>query len=194
MKHGIGPNIVIQTAHTLVDRLGSAKAEELILRATPYSLHALPTQMLDEQIATTLVRCLAEDEGERFMRSVMEEAGLRTGEYLLTHRVPRAAQWLLPRLPTRLAMRALLRAISRHSWTFAGSAQVSVSLGDPAVISVQHCPLCAARRSTEPNCGFYVGTFRRLMQVLVRPDAWAEEVACEARGDSACRFLLGSRA
>ncbi len=194
MKHGIGPNIVIQTAHTLVDRLGNAEAERLLARATPFSLQSLPTQMLDEQVATTLVRRLAEDEGERFMRGVMDEAGSRTGEYLLQHRIPGAAQWLLPKLPPRLAMRALLRAIARHSWTFAGSAQLSVSVGDPAVISVRHCPLCSARRSTEPICDFYTGTFRRLLQALVHPSAWVEEIGCEARGDGACRFRLGSRA
>lgn len=194
MKHRIGPNVIIQTAHTLVERLGDRHAAQCISAATPFTLDALPVQMVDERCANALIRHLAAERGSAFMRSVMDEAGRRTGDYLLHHRIPAPARWLLPQLPRRLAMRALLSSVARHSWTFAGSAQVNVTHGDPAVVTIRHCPLCATQRSREPLCDFYTGTFRRLLRELVHPHAWAEEVACEARGDSACRFLLGSGA
>lgn len=194
MTHRIGPNIIIQTAHTLADRLGTDVAERVLTASTPFSLSGLPTEMVDERSANALIRHLADERGPRFMRSVMEEAGRRTGDYLLQHRIPTPARWILPHLPRRLAMRTLLRAVAKHSWTFAGSARVHVTFGDPAVITIRHCPLCATQRATEPVCDFYTGTFRRLLRHLVHPRAWAEEVDCEARGDSACRFLLGSGA
>ena len=192
--HRIGPNVIIQTAHTLADRLGIEMAEQFITAATPFSIGDLPTEMVDERTANALMRHLSDARGPVFMRSVMEEAGRRTGDYLLQNRIPAPARWILPHLPRTLAMRALLNAVSRHTWTFAGSAQVKFTLGDPAVITIRHCPLCVSQRSTEPMCDFYTGTFSRLLRALVHPQAWAEEVACEARGDTACRFLLGSGA
>jgi divinyl protochlorophyllide a 8-vinyl-reductase len=122
----------------------------------------------------------------------MEEAGQRTGGYLLEHRIPAPARWILPHLPRGLAMRALMSAVSRHTWTFAGSADVEFTLGNPTVITIRHCPLCHGQHSTVPMCDFYTGTFTRLLRELVHPDAWAQEISCEARGDAACRFLLGS--
>lgn len=190
--HRIGPNVIIQTARTLEQRLGEAQADRFITDVTPFSLGALPTEMVDERVANALIRHLANERGSGFMRSVMDEAGRRTGEYLLHHRIPAPARWLLPHLPRPLAMRALLSAVSRHTWTFAGSAHVSFTHGDPALITIRHCPLCAWQRSSEPVCDFYTGTFRRLLRELVHPHAWAEEVSCEARGDGACRFLLSS--
>jgi len=190
--HRIGPNVIIQTAHTLADRLGTEMAERFITAATPFSLDGLPTEMVDERTANALIRHLSSERGPQFMRSVMAEAGRRTGDYLLQHRIPAPARWILPHLPRTLAMRALLSAVARHTWTFAGSAQVKFTLGDPAVITIHRCPLCVDQKSTEPVCDFYTGTFTRLLRELVHPKAWAEEVACEARGDTSCRFLLGS--
>lgn len=188
--HRIGPNVIIQTAHTLADRLGNEMAERFITAATPFSLAQLPTEMVDERTANALIRHLSDERGAGFMRSVMNEAGRRTGDYLLRNRIPAPARWILPHLPRSLAMRALLSAVSRHTWTFAGSAQVKFTVGDPAVITIRHCPLCADQRSAEPVCDFYTGTFTRLLRELVHPSASAEEVSCEARGDTACRFLL----
>ena len=188
----IGPNILIQTAYALRDRLGADAASRLLLRSTAHPLDALPQEMVDERLPNALLGDLAREFGLPFTRGVMREAGRRTGDYLLAHRIPRVARVTLPRLPPRLALRLLLAAIGRHSWTFAGSARVHVTAGDPSVISLERCPLCAGRRSAEVMCDFYAGTFGRLAQALLGPNGWAEEVACEARGDDACRFLMGS--
>jgi len=188
----IGPNILIQTAHALSDRLGRDVAARLVSRSTAHDLERLPQEMVEETQANALVRAVHEAYGLHFARSVMHESGRRTGDYLLAHRIPKPAQWLLPLLPNDMALRVLLTAIGKHTWTFAGSAHVHITPGDPAVITLQHCPLCAGLRTTEPMCDFYAGTFGRLAQALLGPKGWAEEVSCEARGDSACRFLMGS--
>lgn len=188
----IGPNVLIQTAHALSDRLGDDVAERLLFQSTAHGLADLPQQMVEESKANALVRAVHDAYGLPFARSVMRESGRRTGDYLLANRIPKPAQWLLPLLPNEMALRVLLTAIGKHTWTFAGSAHVHITAGDPAAITIQHCPLCAGQQSTEPMCDFYAGTFGRLAQALLGPKGWAEEVACEARGDSACRFLMGS--
>lgn len=188
----IGPNVLIQTAHALSDRLGEDIAERLLSQSTAHGLADLPQEMVEESKANALVRAVHEAYGLTFARSVMRESGRRTGDYLLANRIPKPAQWLLPLLPNAMALRVLLTAIGKHTWTFAGSAHVHITRGDPAVITIQHCPLCAGQKSPEPICDFYAGTFGRLAQALLGPKGWAEEVACEARGDSACRFLMGS--
>lgn len=188
----IGPNVIIQTARALSTRVGDDVADRLLVRSTAYTLADLPQEMVDESTANALVRAVHDAYGLAFARDVMQESGRRTGDYLLAHRIPKPAQWLLPLLPSALALRVLLAAIGRHTWTFAGSAHVHITSGDPAVITIHRCPLCAGQRSSEPLCDFYAGTFGRLAQALLGPDGWAEEVACEARGDAACRFLMGS--
>lgn len=188
----IGPNVIIQTAYALRDRLGDDVAARLLLQSTTHGLADLPQEMVEESKANALVRAVHDAYGTAFARSLMRESGRRTGDYLLAHRIPKPAQWLLPLLPNEMALRVLLGAIGKHTWTFAGSAYVHITPGDPAVITLQHCPLCAGQRAADPICDFYAGTFARLAQALLGPKGWAEEVACEARGDSACRFLMGS--
>lgn len=189
----IGPNVLIQTANALTQHLGREVANRALQDSTHHSIDTLPQDMVDEASANALMRHLVEQFGLPFARNIMRDAGSRTGDYLLANRIPGFARLMLPALPGRAALRILLSAISKHTWTFAGSAHVRITPGDPAMISLTHCPLCAGISAPVPTCDFYAGTFGRLVQVLLGPEAWAEEVACEARGDSACRFLIGTR-
>jgi divinyl protochlorophyllide a 8-vinyl-reductase len=189
----IGPNVLIQTAHTLVQRLGRERAGRILMESTQHTLDTLPSGMVDEARANALMRRLVEEQGTAFTRSVMYEAGTRTGDYLLAHRIPRLARILLPLLPASVALRVLLKAIGRHTWTFAGSARVRITAGNPALVSLSGCPLCAGILSDVHLCDFYTGTFARLARVLLGPSSYAEEVACESTGRSACRFLIGTR-
>jgi divinyl protochlorophyllide a 8-vinyl-reductase len=52
---------------------------------------------------------------------IAEEAGARTADYIIAHRIPRAAVWLLRRLPAPLAAPLLMAAIRKHAWTFVGA-------------------------------------------------------------------------
>lgn len=189
----IGPNVLIQTARALEQRLGRERAGRILVDSTQHTLDTLPSGMVDEARANALMRRVVEEHGTAFTRSVMREAGTRTGDYLLANRIPRIARILLPMLPASVGLRLLLQAIGRHTWTFAGSAHVRIAAGNPAVVSISRCPLCAGILSDVHLCDFYTGTFARLAQVLLGPSAYAEEVACESTGDSACRFLIGTR-
>lgn len=188
----IGPNVLIQTAAALERRLGRDAANRALWASARLTVDTLPTEMVRETDANALMRYLMAEFGQSIARNILREAGECTGDYLLAHRIPGIARMTLPLLPGPAALRVLLGAIGRHTWTFAGSARVRLTPGDPAMISLTHCPLCAGVQSEVPTCDFYLGTFARLARALLGRQAWAEEVACEARGDSACRFLIGT--
>jgi divinyl protochlorophyllide a 8-vinyl-reductase len=146
--------------------------------------------MVDEAEVSRLHRVLRSELGERAAFAVARDAGLRTGDYLLGHRIPRPVQRLLKALPPALASRVLLSAIRKHAWTFAGSGTFSAQAGQPVVLTIRNNPMCAGQRSDVPICDFYAATFERLFRVLVDPRTSVKEVTCEARGDDACRFEL----
>lgn len=189
----IGPNVLIHAAHALAHRIGHDTANRVLQTSTHHTFETLPSELVDEATANALVRHLVDTYGLPFTRGVMRDAGERTGEDLLLHRIPWLARVTLPALPSPVALRLLLAGIGRHTWTFAGSARVEICLGSPSVIALAHCAMCAGIRSREPICDFYVGTFQRVMQGLLGPHGFAEEITCEACGDSACRFAVGTR-
>jgi divinyl protochlorophyllide a 8-vinyl-reductase len=147
--------------------------------------------MVDEAEVTRLHRALRGTLGETVAGRVSFEAGMRTGDYLLAHRIPRAVQALLRVLPAALASRILLSAIGRHAWTFAGSGRFTARSGrDGARLAIAGCPLCRGTQGKAPACAFYAGTFQRLFDALVRRGSTAVETDCEARGDAACVFRV----
>jgi len=141
-----------------------------------------------------LHRALRQQPGHGLAAEVARQAGLRTADYLLAHRIPRPVQWLLKRLPAPLAARVLRQAVGHHAWTFAGSGHFTARAGRPCVLTITGNPLCRGadlqNPSPLPACDFYAATFERLFQVLVHPTVQAVETACEARGDPACVFEL----
>jgi len=125
--------------------------------------------------------------------AISRQAGQATGDYLLAHRIPRAARHLLRALPAPIASRILLAAIGRHAWTFAGSGRFHARGGRPVVITIADCPICRDARADAPQCGYYAATFARLYQELVHPRATVRQTACMACGASACRFEIDWR-
>jgi divinyl protochlorophyllide a 8-vinyl-reductase len=187
----IGPNAITRVAEVLRERLGDAAAQRLFGRAglRPY-LAQPPEAMVDEAEVTRLHQVLRESLGPTQARQVAREAGTRTARYLLAHRIPRPAQAVLKRLPAALAAPALLSAIGRHSWTFAGSGSFRSQAGHPVVLSITHNPMCRGATLPEPGCDFYAATFEHLFRVLVHPSSTVVETHCEACGDPMCRFEL----
>jgi divinyl protochlorophyllide a 8-vinyl-reductase len=185
----IGPNAITRVAEVLLPRVGSETTTTIFGRAglLPY-LDRPPEQMVDETEVTRLHRVLREALGPAVAREVSHAAGTRTGDYLLAHRIPRAVQALLKRLPAPLAARVLLAAIRRHAWTFAGSGEFSARAGRPVVLTIRGNPLCRGATLAEPGCDFYAATFERLFRELVHADARVVETACEACGAAECRF------
>jgi divinyl protochlorophyllide a 8-vinyl-reductase len=187
----IGPNAITRVAEVLPGFVGTQETRAVFERAglAGYLL-APPEQMVDEAEVTGLHLALREALGGKLAGEVARSAGQRTADYLLAHRIPKPAQWLLKRLPAPWAARLLLSAIRRHAWTFAGSGVFLARAGRPVVLTIRGNPLCKGLHSDTPACDFYAATFERLFRTLVHRDARAVEVACEARGDAECRFEL----
>jgi divinyl protochlorophyllide a 8-vinyl-reductase len=189
--HRIGPNAIVRVVEAL-SVLEDDAASDTILAGPPfdgYRRHG-PDAMVPEAHVTALQAALYEHLPAARARAVNLEAGRLTGDYLLGHRIPRAAQALLKRLPKGYAGRLLLRAIGRHTWTFAGSGSVALEPGPPVTITIRQCPLCRQLTRAEPVCDFYAATFERLYRTLVAPNAQARERACQAQGHEACVFEI----
>jgi divinyl protochlorophyllide a 8-vinyl-reductase len=115
---------------------------------------------------------------------VAREAGRRTADYVIAHRIPRLAQLLLSVAPRRLAARLLLQAIHRNAWTFAGSGHCAVTDCAPYLISITDNPLIM------PDCTWHVAVFERLFDRLVARGTQVRQTACSCYGDPACRFEI----
>lgn len=185
----IGPNAIIRVAEVLRERLGAdAMARLFGLAGLAAYVEHLPEAMVDEAEVTHLHAVLRASLGATAAAQVAREAGTRTGNYLLAHRIPKPVQALLKLLPAPLAARVLLSAITRHAWTFAGSGEFSAVPGRPVVLTIRDNPMCRGLTSDVPACDFYAATFERLFRELVHPQAHVVETACEACGDEVCRF------
>jgi divinyl protochlorophyllide a 8-vinyl-reductase len=194
----IGPNAITRVAQALPPRVGSRAARDIFERAgLAHYLQQPPLAMVDEAEVRALHAELRASLGTAEAAAVARAAGLATGAYLLQHRIPRPAQWLLKGLPAGLAARALLAALRRNAWTFAGSGHFEAQCrraadrASPQVrLQLQANPLCQGQSSLVPVCDFYAATFEHLFRALVHPQAQVREVACEACGDAACVFEL----
>lgn len=187
----IGPNAIIQLVAAVRAALGGQAAADLLAAAGLSGYRtALPDSMVPEAEVIRLHRAAVARFGATGAASLAREAGRLTGDYLLAHRIPKAAQFVLKRLPAPLASRILLGAVAKHAWTFAGSGTFAVERAAPAVVTIADSPMCRGRRDGVPVCDFYTGTFERLYRVLVHPAALARETACTAAGDPICRFEI----
>jgi len=190
----IGPNAIIQMAAALEQSLGRASTEQMLRGVGLGSyIEALPQHMVDEREVIALHSAVREQLAAPQAHEVAWQAGLATGDYLLAHRIPRMAQRALRVLPASLASRVLLKAITQHAWTFAGSGHFEARHGRPVVVTIGDCAICRQARATEPTCDYYSATFTRLFAELVHPRAVAREVACIAAGAPACRFEISWR-
>ena len=186
----IGPNALTQLL-PLLERAGGAElTERLLARA---GVTALPdmTGLIDEAPVARLHQAMRA-EVPALAPSLAWEAGVRTADYILAHRIPRPAQAVLKRLPARAAGPVLSRAIAKNAWTFAGSGRFEVRRGWPAVFLIHDNPVVRGERSQTPLCHWHAGVFERLFRALVTDRARAREVACCACGAPACRFEVGS--
>lgn len=186
----IGPNSAIQLAAAL-EAMGEGRVARAAFAAAGRAvwLRHPPDTMIPEADAARLFaevwRRLAPDRAV----AVAEEAGRRTGAYILAHRIPRAAQAVLRRLPRPLAAFALRRAIRRAAWTFAGSGHCRLERGGRyGTIAIADNPLRL------PGAPWHRGVFTALFAALVDPRAVAV-ADCPAAGCAdcrrdACRFRL----
>lgn len=185
----IGPNAVTRLAEALEARHGAGAAGPVFGRAgLAHRLAVPPEQMVAEEEVIALHAALRASLPPAQAEAVAADAGRRTAEYLLAHRIPRPMRALLPRMPARLAAWVLLKAIGGHAWTFAGSGRFAMLPGFPVRFSIAGGPLARGVRSAVPVCAYYAATFEGLFRALVHPAVRVRETACEASGAPACIF------
>jgi divinyl protochlorophyllide a 8-vinyl-reductase len=182
----IGPNALTQLL-PLLERAGGAELRERLLARA--GVTALPDMggLIDEAPVARLHRAVREALPEA-APALAFEAGVRTADYILAHRIPGAVQAVLKPLPAGLAGPVLTRAIARNAWTFAGSGRFEVARSWPAVFLIHDNPVVRGERAEAPLCHWHAGVFERLFRVLVSDRARVREVACCACGAPACRF------
>ncbi len=185
----IGPNAITRMGEALRAAYGSSLEEAVFLSAglSGY-LHHPPEHMVPELDVRALHEALRSRLPLAQYRSVSWQAGLLTGDYLLAHRIPRLAQQALAILPRNLAGRALLAAISRHAWTFAGSGKFRATSQPSLRIELHDCPLCRGVTAREPVCDYFAGTFTRIWSTLVDPEVRILETRCGAVVPGPCVF------
>jgi divinyl protochlorophyllide a 8-vinyl-reductase len=181
----IGPNAILQLLPVL-ERAGGLGLRDRLLRAAGAEVPD-GSAMIAETHAAHLhreVRHLMPDRAQ----IVMTEAGIATADYILAHRVPAPAQWLLQALPAPLAAPLLAKAINRHAWTFAGSGAFRVL--SPTCFEITDNPLVRGEHATHPACHWHAAVFARLYQVLVNPGFRCVETDCCTVAGPVCRFEL----
>lgn len=190
----VGPNAILQTVAALRASYGDRLAEVALYHATGRTLETLPDRPIDEREAAALMSDVRARCGEG-ADDVLRDAGARTADYILAHRIPAAAQRLLHLLPAPLASWMLWRAASRHAWTFAGSGRFTYRVrwgarrGTRVELRVGDCPLCRNHRADDPQCVYYAAAFERLQRCVVGDAYRVRELECVASGGSACRFV-----
>ncbi len=179
----VGPNAVIQLAHALKDGPGPEAARDLFAAAGCQELLAHPpSEMVDERIPAQLFATLWQKLPKAMARRVAEDAGRRTGRYILKNRIPGLVQKLLRRLPPPIALRLLTVAIGRNAWTFAGSGPCRVQPRNPAIIEIVSNPV------RMPDCIWHQAVFAELFGELIAGDILVRHPQCCSSGSKVCRF------
>jgi divinyl protochlorophyllide a 8-vinyl-reductase len=185
--HGrIGPNALTQLLPLLEKAGGVELRETLLARAGVFEMPDM-TGLIDEEPVARLHRAMRAEMPE-LAPSLAWEAGVRTADYILAHRIPKPVQAVLKRLPAWAAGPVLSKAIAKNAWTFAGSGRFVVVRAWPAVFEIHDNPVVRGEHAEGPLCHWHAGVFERLYRVLVSDRARAREVACCACGAAACRF------
>jgi len=161
----IGPNAVLQTVAVMEERLGHAETAAILADA---QIARLPSgeHMIPEIEALRLHRWLAMHDPMGAL-VIAEEAGARTADYIIAHRIPRAAGWLLRHLPARAAAPLLMAAIRKHAWTFVGAGAFTPA--DAWHFAIDRAAANDPLPPPESLFCWYAAVFTRLYRVLVAP-------------------------
>jgi divinyl protochlorophyllide a 8-vinyl-reductase len=187
----IGPNALIQMVEALRIVWGPEETRSLLVSLGLGHYADVPPQhmMPQEQVAALHTRLHGMVDAGSF-KSITADAGRRTADYLLAHRIPRAVQWVLKRLPDAIAARVLCRAIAKHAWTFAGSGVFSYAWTPGLVFRLRGNALCQQIQADAPVCDYYAATFERIFRVIVNDNWRVVEAQCEASGADFCEFVF----
>lgn len=177
----IGPNAVLQTVAAMEARLGRAETCAILDDA---QIAALPSgeAMIPEVQVLRLHRWLALHEPIGSFR-IAEDAGARTADYIIAHRIPRLAIWLLRHLPAVVAAPLLMAAIRKHAWTFVGAGKFVPQSAWRFIIDRSR----AGDPMMPPDSLFhwYAAVFTRLYCRLVAGDCTCQMAQLDAPYDAA---------
>lgn len=187
----IGPNAIIQTGQALSALFGEDTARRIFDRAgIGHRYVDPPGTMLDEREPQRLFAVLCDTLSDEDATRVLAEAGHRTGLYLLANRIPKPARWLLPHLPACISARLLVRAISAHAWTFAGSGGFTGEVHGwrrPVIhLGINANPLAT------PGCPWHGAVFERLFATLTATQVSVLHPRCQAKGNDCCEWTITS--
>jgi divinyl protochlorophyllide a 8-vinyl-reductase len=185
----IGPNAILQLVPVLEDAAGADMAKHLLAMAGVFELPDPAAGLMDEAPAARLHQALRTEMPE-VAPMLAREAGWRTADYILAHRIPKAAQTLLKLMPTRLSAPILARAVAKHAWTFCGSGGFSLVSKWPVVFEIADNPVVRGEHSDTPLCHWHAAVFERLFSTLCGPDWRCTEAHCCAQGAPACHFEM----
>ncbi len=182
----IGPNAILQLLPVLEQAGGAALRDQVLVSA---GLMGPPsdTGMMPEGPAARVHRALRAIEPE-LAPALAWAAGVRTAEYIMVRRIPRAAQIVLRLLPARFSGPLLTKAIAKHAWTFAGSGTFAVA--GPLAFEIVDNPIVRGETSELSLCHWHRAVFETLFRRLVDDRLRCEEQTCCAMGAPACRFVL----
>ncbi|MEO0936543.1 MAG: bacteriochlorophyll 4-vinyl reductase [Pseudomonadota bacterium] len=181
----MGPNAILQMIPVL-DRLGGEGRRTQMLAAA--GIFEVPdgSAMIPESDAARLHQVLRREEPE-MAPTLAAYAGVATGRYILTHRIPKPVQTVLRALPAWLAAPMLARAITQHAWTFAGSGTFTAV--DAWTFEIRENPLIAGEHSDHCLCHWHAAVFTTLYRALVHTACLCLEATCGAQGKGIpCRF------
>ena len=184
----IGPNSVLQLVPVLDAQLGPLARQSLLASA---GLDELPADddLMPEGPAALLHQELRRQYPAR-AGELAREAGERTGDYILAHRIPTIARQVIRKMPAWLAAPILASAIEKHAWTFAGSGTFRVVSRQPVVFELADNPVVRGERADRPLCDWHAAVFQRLFNILVDQHMKCVETQCCATGAESCRFTL----
>jgi len=172
----IGPNAVLQAVAVMEERLGQAETAAILADA---QISALPSgdNMIPEVHALRLHRWLALHEPMGCF-VIAEEAGARTADYIIAHRIPGPAVWLLRQLPAMLAAPLLMGAIKKHAWTFVGAGAFTPH--GAWGFTIDRSGANDTFPVPDSLFAWYAAVFTRLYRVLVASDCTCRMVEPEA--------------
>lgn len=184
----IGPNSVLQLVPLLDERLGTGPREMLLAQS---GLSELPADegLMEEGPAAALhqaVRATYPD----LATDLTRRAGLRTADYIISHRIPPVVMHLLQHSPPWLSAPLLAKTIEKHAWTFAGSGEFRVASKRPLVFELYDNPVVRGEQADAPICHWHAAVFQRLFSNLVDKGMTCRETACCATGSDCCRFEI----
>jgi divinyl protochlorophyllide a 8-vinyl-reductase len=185
----IGPNAILQLVPVLEDAAGADMAKHLLAMAGVFELPDPAAGLMDEAPAARLHQALRTEMPE-VAPMLAREAGWRTADYILAHRIPKKAQTLLKLMPARLSAPILARAVAKHAWTFCGSGGFSLVSKWPVVFEIADNPVVRGEHSDTPLCHWHAAVFERLFSTLCGPDWRCTEAHCCAQGAPACHFEM----